>query len=526
MFRSIRWHLPFTYALIAFLTVALLGALLLTHLRSYYAAQELSYLRDNAMAISQFTGFALKTNRPTEDLQMLVNRFTFLAQVRVRVLSADQQQVIVESNTFSVGSPAQIQWMAAAEGQGLPSDRFNITVLGSETVPACPSDQSQPCDLMINKDEIAFTESSEATQGTFVMSAMPSPYGWELGRRMMVVNSLRSEQVIEQVIYDPSTQSVLGWVILSEGPAYGSEVVNGVTSSFILAGAAAVTLAAAAGWGISRSMSTPLRALAQSTERMASGDLSARVSIARQDEIGTLANGFNGMAARVEEMVSTLRRFIADAAHELNTPLTALHTNLELVAAEDISAHSREIVVRAQTQLKRLEMLTKGLLHLSRLESGSLRENITPVNLTTFTHETAATFASQAEQAGVTLDIQIPNKVLTLTADESQLQSALGNLLDNAIKFTPEGGTVSVHLAHVEQWAEIRVRDTGIGIRSEDLPFLFERFYRGHNVSDYPGSGLGLSIVHAIAEHYGGKIQVLPMTQGTEFSLRLPVRAS
>src|SRR6185295_3076177 len=109
-------------------------------------------------------------------------------------------------------------------------------------------------------------------------------------------------------------------------------------------------------------------------------------------------------------------------------------------------------------------------------------------------------------------------------ADESELQSALGNLLDNAIKFTPEGGVVSIKLQKVEQWAEIRVRDTGIGISSADAPYLFERFYRGHNVSSYPGSGLGLSIVHAIVEHYGGKIQVLPQLQGTEFNLRLPTK--
>jgi signal transduction histidine kinase len=539
MFRSIRWHLPFTYALIAFFTVALLGMMLLTHLRSYYAAQEINYLRENAFAISnvfgqilpQYTvtdasGMTRVQYTPTQELQERVNALTFLARVHLRIETADRQQTIIESSIFEGDGPMAIRWSRPVAGatEPLPTGAFSITVGGSQELPQCA--EGATCDIVYSETNVVAENQDGPGPGLFV-AAMPSLYGYEFGRRGDVMIQARSDQVIEHPIFDPTTFQTIGWVVLSDGPAYGTEIVNGVMQSFILAGTAAVILAALAGLAISGSMSTPLLALAHTTERMANGDLSARVSnITRQDEIGTLAVGFNSMATRIEEMINTLRRFIGDAAHELNTPLTALHTNLELVAAEDISPRARELVGRAQSQLKRLEILTKGLLHLSRIESGSLRENITPVNLTSFTHQTVAAFASQAEQAGVTLDIQLPTTPITLTADESQLQSALGNLLDNAIKFTPEGGVVSIKLTKIEHWAEIRVRDTGIGISSEDIPYLFERFYRGHNVSSYPGSGLGLSIVHAIAEHYGGRIQVLPQTQGTEFKLRLPMKVS
>ncbi|MFN8373600.1 MAG: HAMP domain-containing sensor histidine kinase [Anaerolineae bacterium] len=531
MFRSIRWHLPFTYALIAFFSVALLGVLMLTHLRGYYATQELEYLHDNSLAISNAMGQILTQPYTAAELQDRVNTFNFFARAHVRVLSADHQQILAESDMMNAVDVTTVRWSRAVGAETMPAGLFSIVIASAQEIPPCESDAS--CDIVISQGAIAETQNAMVTgpmlttengasSGGLFFSARPSPYGFDLGRRHDEPLA-RSDQVIEQAIYNPSTYELLGYVVLSDGPAYGTEVVNGVTASFLVAGVAAISLAALAGWGISRNMSTPLTALAYTTERMASGDLSVRVNIKRKDEIGTLASGFNSMAVRVEEMVTALRRFIGDAAHELNTPLTALHTNLELVAAEDISPRALELVTRAQNQLKRLEALTKSLLHLSRLESGSLRENLRPVNLTEFTHETAASFASQAEQAGVALNLELPGTPITLEADESQLQSALGNLLDNAIKFTPEGGTVSVRLARAEQWAEIRVRDTGIGITNEDIPLLFERFYRGHNVSEYPGSGLGLSIVHAVAEHYGGRVKVQRLSPGTEFTLSLPV---
>jgi two-component system sensor histidine kinase MprB len=250
---------------------------------------------------------------------------------------------------------------------------------------------------------------------------------------------------------------------------------------------------------------------------MAKGDLSARAHVDRQDELGALARSFNEMATRVEETVLALRRFVADAAHELHTPLTALRTNLELAPDDGF-------VKRARYQVERLEELTTGLLNLSRIEAEKRGQAPTPVVLNTVVQSVAELYASQAEQAGLAFELTVPESPIVVTGDDIQLREALGNMLDNAIKFTPESGSVAVSLSREENWATVRIRDTGIGIPTEDLPFIFNRFHRGRNAATYPGSGLGLAIVKAIVARYEGCIEAGNVAQGTQLVLRLPLQ--
>jgi signal transduction histidine kinase len=118
----------------------------------------------------------------------------------------------------------------------------------------------------------------------------------------------------------------------------------------------------------------------------------------------------------------------------------------------------------------------------------------------------------------------VPESPIIATGDDIQLREALGNVLDNAIKFTPKGGTVAMLLSQEEDWAVVRIRDTGIGIPAEDLPYVFNRFHRGSNAATYPGSGLGLAIVKAITAHSNGTIEIEDVAQGTQFALRLPLQ--
>ncbi len=268
---------------------------------------------------------------------------------------------------------------------------------------------------------------------------------------------------------------------------------------------------------LSRGISRPLVELTAVTRAMSAGDLSARVPVRRHyhGEARELAVAFNRMAGQVEETIVTLRRFVSDAAHEIHTPLTALRTNLEL-SPDD------EFVQRAQAQVERLEMLTEGLLDLSRIEAGAPAEVRAPVALIPLVQEVSELYASQAEQAGLTFDLTLPETPVTVQGDEAQLQRALGNLLDNAIKFTPAGGTVSVGLYQEGEWVDLWVEDTGIGIPEDDLPHLFSRFHRGRNVAAYPGSGLGLAIVKAIVEGHGGQVRGENIEQGARFTVWLP----
>jgi two-component system sensor histidine kinase MprB len=228
------------------------------------------------------------------------------------------------------------------------------------------------------------------------------------------------------------------------------------------------------------------------------------------------------MADRVEETITTLRRFVADAAHELHTPLTALRTNLEL-AGETKQTDQQGFINRAHGQVERLENLTRDLLDLSRFEARAVEMELVPLDLTVLLQEIGEIYASQAEQVGLSFSLQLSNESMTILGSESQLRRAIGNLLDNALKFTPEGGAISLGLrrrpgtAQLELWVE----DTGIGIPPDDLPQLFSRFHRGRNAAAYPGSGLGLAIVKVIVEAHGGQVMAENTNQGARFTVQL-----
>jgi signal transduction histidine kinase len=266
--------------------------------------------------------------------------------------------------------------------------------------------------------------------------------------------------------------------------------------------------------------------LKEATQRMEGGNLSVRVALpgARSAaEFQALAVSFNGMAQRVEGTVSTLQAFVADAAHELHTPLTALHTNLELASGEGDPARCALHLERARDQELRLETLVNGLLDLSRIEASSTSTRKEQVDLNLLLAGLGEQFASRAEQAERTFQISLPQECVHVCGDPQQLQRILVNLLENSLKFTHRGGTISLELVRKGDEAVLVISDDGIGIPAEDLPHLFERFHRGRNVSSYPGSGLGLAITRALVNANGGTIQAEPASGvGTRMVARFP----
>jgi two-component system phosphate regulon sensor histidine kinase PhoR len=173
----------------------------------------------------------------------------------------------------------------------------------------------------------------------------------------------------------------------------------------------------------------------------------------------------------------------------------------------------------------RLESLTSGLLDLSRLEAEAGQEDHVQLELVTLVRDVSEAYASRAEQVGLAFNLTLPEGPVTVEGDKAQLRQVLGNLLDNAVKFTSEGGAVSAGVRQNGERVELWVEDTGIGIPADDLPDLFGRFHRGRNAAGYPGSGLGLAIVKAIVEKHRGSVDVASTPgQGTRFTLRLPVQ--
>lgn len=551
--RSIRWRLPLSYALIALLAALVLGTVLTTTLRGYYAEREVEYLQRHASGASARAGELFQAGVPAEAIRAQFQSIAFLTQARIRVLDSDgtvlvdtgepdNQQVIVsytrqdDGSVINQSTGADTPAYAAVmyldnNGNTLRISRTDETGenLSSEVIPplaridfeASVTSELTPDVMQSGSVYFEPTEAAQPIVGSYRLAA--PALGMALTANEMT-SPIRSDQRIEVPVIG-SDGSTVGYVQMFDGIAYGSAIVKQVRASWAVASVVAVVLAAGVGWFVSRGISAPLVALTNVTEHMAKGNLSARARMKRRDEIGRLSQSFDEMADRVEDMVNTLRRFVGDAAHELHTPLTALNANLELAAQESDEARRQSFLIRAREQAERLKSLTSDLLDLSRLESNRGADTRSIVSLTALVREMGEIYASRAEQKGVAFSLDLPPDNVLVQANEGQIRRVIGNLLDNAIKFTPEDGAVVVGLACAGQRVELWVRDTGIGIPQEDMPLLFHRFHRGRNTAAFPGSGLGLAIIKAIVEAHQGDVVVASGARGTRFAVMLPAAA-
>lgn len=517
--KSIRWRLPLSYASIALLAAIALGAVLLTTLRGYYAMRERDNLFNNAQVISEVVARAHERGASDAVIAWQVNTLSFISQARIQLFDP-QGASLVDS-----GNPADKQ-VLTFDAMTAPPDADTIYYAGTAGLPllAQPEirDQAQSFWVTRSGQGNVFAQAVPATPSGDMLTVAVSGSPFGIGLRHERTGSARSTESVTVPIHD-ATSTLIGSVEVSNGPAYGTEIIDGVTTALIGAGAAAVLLAAGAGWFVSRTMVNPLLMLTNATTRMAEGQLSTRVALDRPDEFGVLARSFDEMAQRVEATVVALRRFVADAAHQIHTPLTAVHADLELAASEPDESRQQMFIERAMTQLKRLEVLTNDLLDLSRLEAHIMDDRRTLVDLVALVREISEAFASRAEQAGIAFNVETPDEPIRAQINETQFRHAIGNLLDNAIKFTPENGTITVIVRRSGDSAELLVNDTGIGIAAEDLSSIFNRFHRGRNAAPYPGSGLGLAIIKAIVDGHHGQISVQSSAgQGTQFAVRVP----
>jgi two-component system OmpR family sensor kinase len=305
--------------------------------------------------------------------------------------------------------------------------------------------------------------------------------------------------------------------------------LNRLALFFATAGGAVLVLGLAIGWWLTSRALLPIKEISRTAAGIAEGDLSQRINTAETEtELGELAGVLNETFARLEASFAQQTRFTSDAAHELRTPLTVLITQTQsALARERTSAEYVETLRSCHRAGQRLRRLTESLLDLARLDSGTEPFFCVDFDLSHTASECLELIQPLAEQRHLTLKTDLPETMCH--GDPGRLGQVITNLLANAIHYNREGGEVLLSLRQEGDAVLLVVADTGIGITPEDLPHVFERFYRADKSrSAAPErTGLGLAISQAILKAHGGSIEVFSeVDKGTAFTIRIPAKAA
>ena len=295
------------------------------------------------------------------------------------------------------------------------------------------------------------------------------------------------------------------------------------TTQIVLAALAVLMVTVCAAWLAARRLVRPIRALTSAARRMGAGDGTVRVDPIAKGEVGQLAEAFNAMSARLEKTEAQRKAMVNDIAHELRTPLGNIRGWLE--ATEDgVATMEPELVSSLLEEAVLLQYLVDDLQDLAQADAGTLALHPEPVDARDLVDQATAAHQGRADEKNVTLRAATRGR-LEMTADPTRLRQALGNLIANAVRYTPPGGEVTVVGRQVAGNVVLEVIDTGVGISANDLPYVFDRFWRADKSRsrDTGGSGLGLAITRHLVEAHGGSVaaESVPGT-GSTFRLVLP----
>jgi heavy metal sensor kinase len=307
------------------------------------------------------------------------------------------------------------------------------------------------------------------------------------------------------------------------------QALDGLVRTLIIAVPLALALAAAGGIFLARRALKPVDKIAQTAREIGESDLSQRINVNTKDELGRLAATLNEMIGRLEKAFQRQKQFTSDASHELRTPLAVIEAESTLaLQKERPSGDYQQSLETISQESRQMSSLIDQLLTLARADAGKEQWNFTELNLGKLITNLSTDVEVLCQEKGLSFQLG-QTQDLVVKGDEARLRELFMNLLDNAIRYTPAPGTVSVSLRREGQMAVVAITDTGIGIPAEDIPFIFERFYRvGKSRSRAEGgSGLGLAICKHIVEAHGGKIEVESQVgAGSTFSVWLPLRSS
>jgi signal transduction histidine kinase len=302
-------------------------------------------------------------------------------------------------------------------------------------------------------------------------------------------------------------------------------LANSINRFLLWGGLLAVGVAMVFTSFLSRRMSAPLRALTSAAKRVGQGDFSQRVNIRGKDEVAELARTFNSMANDLTRAEELRRNLVADAAHELRTPLSNIRGYLEAVR-DGLMQPDASTLHSVYEEVLLLSKLIEELQDLSLADAGELKLFCQPEDISELIQKAAGAVQPAIKAKGLSLTVDLADRLPLCHVDSHRIGQVLRNLLDNAVAHTPAGGAIAITAGEQGSWVEVAVADTGEGIPPEDLPNIFERFYRvdKSRARATGGSGLGLTIAKRLVEAHGGKIGVQSEPgKGSRFAFTIPV---
>lgn len=282
------------------------------------------------------------------------------------------------------------------------------------------------------------------------------------------------------------------------------------------------------GWLLARKAMSGVKRVTETAIRIGRHDFSQRVALTgKGEEISALGRAFNDMLERIESLLNELQQITDNVAHELRTPITRIRGIAETTLKGNGNLDEfREMAASVIDGSDDLIEMIGTMLEIAKTDSGVVELAVAPLDMREIVEDAVDLFAPAAEDRHIRIHLSCPPKAVMILGDRQRLQRVVANLLDNAIKYTPPGGNVTLSVATVEAGAKVEITDTGVGLDEKDIPRIFDRFYRGDKSRSTAGSGLGLSLALAIIRAHGGNITAKSTSSGSSFTVFLPNKPS